>query len=186
MEDHAAPTTPTATSETRPTRACTTRRRLRAGALAALGVAGIAALTGCSSMVSAAEEALGSEQVQQRHYDTYADAPSSRTSDDVAWFMPDWVPADARDIDVRLDTEQPGYELSFTSAEGVDLDACEPVDGDLGGPAMPTETLPQPLPTTGLVSCGDGRVTATVDDRWASWTTLEAVPGDDGGSTLRR
>jgi len=186
MEDHAATTPSAARSETRSTGASVPARRLRAAATVALGVAGIAALTGCSTLVGAAEKAVGSEPVQQRHYDVHADAPSSRTSDDMAWFLPDWVPEDARDIDVRLHVSQPGYELSFVSDEGVDLDACEPVDGDLGGPAMPAETLPQPLPTTGLVSCGDGRVTASVDDRWASWTTAEAVPGDDGGSTLRQ
>jgi hypothetical protein len=160
----------------------------RRGAFAAgLGLAALAAvtLTGCSGAVDAATSALGADQVQQRHYASYADAPSSADSTDVAWFLPAWVPTDARDVDVRLDTQEPGYELSFTSETGPDLAACTPVDGDLGGPALDPETLPEPLPTTGLVSCGDGRVVAQVDGRWASWTTVDAVPGDGGNSTLR-
>lgn len=187
MEETTATASSPVTRPDRSTRASSAagRRRVIAAALGLTGLA-VVSLTGCSAVVGAAERALGAEQVQQRHYDSYADAPSSSTSEDVAWFLPDWVPSDARDIDVRLDTQEPGYELSFTSAEGVDLDACEPVDGDLGGPALTPETLPQPLPTTDLVTCGDGRVTAEVDGRWLSWTTVEAVPGDDGGSTLRR
>lgn len=173
------------TSATRASSSTTTRR---CGALAAgLGLAALAAvtLTGCSGMADAAKSALGAEQVQERHFDTAADAPSSTDSTDVAWFLPEWVPADARDIDVRLDTQEPGYELSFTSETGRDLAGCTPVDGDLGGPALEPTTLPEPLPTSGLVSCGDGRVVAQVDGRWASWTTVDAVPGDDVNSTLR-
>jgi hypothetical protein len=174
-----------ATIATRASSSTTTRRR---GALAAgLGLAALAAvtLTGCSGMADAAKSALGAEQVQERHFDTAADAPNSADSTDVAWFLPEWVPADARDVDVRLDTQEPGYELSFTSATGPDLAGCTPVDGDLGGPALEPTTLPEPLPTSGLVSCGDGRVVAQVDGRWASWTTVDAVPGDDVNSTLR-
>lgn len=165
----------------------TTRRR---GALAAgLGLTALAAvsLTGCSGMADLVSNQIeASAQVQERHYDTYADVPSSADSTDVAWFLPEWVPTDARDVDVRLDTQEPGYELSFTSETGPDLAACTPVDGDLGGPALDPTTLPEPLPTSGLVSCGDGRVVAQVDGRWASWTTVEAVPGHHGGGTLRR
>lgn len=174
-----------ATIATRASSSTTTRRR---GALAAgLGLAALAAvtLTGCSGMADAAKSALGAEQVQERHFDTAADAPSSTDSTDVAWFLPEWVPADARDIDVRLDTQEPGYELSFTSETGPDLAACVPVDGDLGGPALEPELLPDVLPASSLVTCGDGRVTAQVDGRWYGWTTAEAVPGDDGGTTLR-
>ena len=177
--------TTSATIATRASSSPTTRRR---GALAAgLGVAALAVvtLTGCSGAVDAAKSALGAEQVQQRHFDNAADAPSTADSTDVAWFLPAWVPADARDVDVRLDTQEPGYELSFTSETGPDLAACVPVDGDLGGPALDPATLPEPLPTSGLVSCGDGRVVAEVDGRWASWTTVDAVPGDDVNSTLR-
>ncbi|WP_285063223.1 hypothetical protein [Frigoribacterium sp. ME-P-080] len=183
--------TTSATIATRASSSPTTRRR---GALAAgLGVAALAVvtLTGCSGTVDAAKSALGAEQVQQRHFDTAADAPSTADSTDVAWFLPSWVPSDARDVDVRLDTQEPGYELSFTSETGPDLAACVPVDGDLGGPALDPTTLPEPLPTSGLVSCGDGRVVAEVDGRWASWTTVDAVPGDDavpggdGNATLR-
>lgn len=178
--------TTSATIATRASSSTTTRRR---GALAAgLGLAALAAvtLTGCSGAVDAAKSALGAEQVQERHFDSFADAPSSADSTDLAWFLPEWVPSDARDIDVRLDTQDPGYELSFTSETGPDLAACTPVDGDLGGPALDPKTLPEPLPTSGLVSCGDGRVVAQVDGRWASWTTVDAVPGDDGSVTLRR
>lgn len=177
--------TTSATIATRASSSTTIRRR---GALAAgLGLAALAAvtLTGCSGMADAATSALGAEQVQERHFDTAADVPSSADSTDVAWFLPEWVPADARDIDVRLDTQEPGYELSFASETGPDLAGCTPVDGDLGGPALDPATLPEPLPTSGLVSCGDGRVVAPVDGRWASWTTVDAVPGDDGNSTLR-
>jgi len=177
---------PVATRASSSTTTTTTRRR---GALAAgLGLAALAAvtLTGCSGAVDAAKSALGAEQVQQRHYDAYGDAPSRADSTDVAWFLPEWVPGDARDVDVRLDTQEPGYELSFASEQGPDLDSCTPVDGDLGGPALDPTTLPEPLPTSGLVSCGDGRVVAQVDGRWASWTTVDAVPGTDDDATLRR
>ncbi|ROS57713.1 MULTISPECIES: hypothetical protein [unclassified Frigoribacterium] len=177
--------TTSATIATRASSSPTTRRR--AALAAGLGVAALAVvtLTGCSGAVDAAKSALGAEQVQQRHFDTAADAPSAADSTDVAWFLPAWVPSDARDVDVRLDTQEPGYELSFTSETGPDLAACVPVDGDLGGPALDPATLPEPLPTSGLVSCGDGRVVAEVDGRWASWTTVDAVPGDDVNSTLR-
>jgi len=176
----------TAPSSRPSTRSSSARRRTLRTAVA-VGVAGLSglALTGCGSVVGAVEHALGSESVQQRHYDAAADAPDSSTSDDMAWFLPSWVPDDARDVDVRLHTSQPGYEISFTSEEGVDLAACEPVDGDLGGPALEPELLPDVLPASSLVTCGDGRVTAQVDGRWYGWTTAEPVPGDDGGTTLR-
>ena len=166
----------------RPVRPARRAARLALVASAALSVV---ALTGCSAITDAALAAVGSAPVQERHFDTAVEAPRPSNSDDVAWFLPEWVPSDARDVDVRLHTSEPGYEISFTSADGVDLAACEPVDGDLGGPALEPEVLPDDLPTKGLVSCGDGRVTAQVGDRWLGWTTVEPVPGDDGSGTLR-
>ncbi|WP_423919710.1 hypothetical protein ACPEEZ_12830 [Frigoribacterium sp. 2-23] len=175
-------------SPDKPTRTSSSSRRGRVAPLVAVvGATAFAAiaLTGCASGVEAFKSAVGAQQVQQRHYDRWNVAPTHATSTDLAWFLPSWVPSDATDIDVRLDTEKPGYEIAFTSTTGVDPARCTPVDGDLGGPALTPDVLPTTLPHTGLVSCGDGRVTAEVDGRWYGWTTLEPVPGDDGATTLR-
>lgn len=147
-------------------------------AAATLGMALIGVtLAGCSVIEPYMPE-------QQKHFDTAADAPSKANSEDLAWFMPSWVPEDAKDIDVRLDTSDPGYAIAFTSASGVDTASCTAVDGTKGGPAMSADFLPGALPTSGLATCGDGRVTAEVDGRWYGWTTREAIAGG-GNDTLR-
>ncbi|MFJ3383727.1 MULTISPECIES: hypothetical protein [unclassified Curtobacterium] len=159
-------------------RASATERSAVTSALAVIGMGLVVlTLTGCSVIAKQMPQ-------QQQHYDTYADAPSKANSEDVAWFMPSWVPEDAKDIDVRLDTSDPGYVIGFTSASGVDTDACTPVDGAHGGPAMRAGFLPKTLPTTGLVTCGDGRITAEVDGRWYGWTPEEPVPATSN-DTLR-
>lgn len=137
----------------------------------------VATLAGCSVIEPYMPE-------QQKHYDSYGDAPSKANSEDVAWFMPSWVPEDAKDIDVRLDTSDPGYVIAFTSKDGVDTAACTAVDGTKGGPAMTAGFLPDDLPATGLLTCGDGRITADVDGRWYGWTPKEPIDSD-GNDTLR-
>src|SRR4051812_1444418 len=86
----------------------TTVRSERSAVTSGLAVLGmgliVATLTGCSLLEPYQKE-------QQHHYDAYSDAPSSADSEDLAWFMPEWVPEDAHDIDVRLHTEQPGYVI---------------------------------------------------------------------------
>ncbi|MBF4591096.1 hypothetical protein [Curtobacterium sp. VKM Ac-1395] len=158
-----------------------TTRSERSALTSGLAVLGmgliVATLTGCSLLEPYQKE-------QQQHYDTYSDAPSKADSEDLAWFMPAWVPEDATDIDVRLDTEEPGYVIAFDSASGVDTAACTPLDGPHGGPAMSAGFLPDSLPTTGLLTCGDGRATAEVDGRWYGWTTKEPVAADTN-DTLR-
>lgn len=150
----------------------------RSALLAGLGAAGMAAilltLTGCSALAPYAKE-------QQKHYDTYADAP---VTGDLAWKMPTWVPEDATDIDVRLHTEEPGYDIRFDSATGVDTAKCTPLDGAFGGPAIGADFLPEHLPTSGLKTCGDGRAMAEIDGAYYGWTTKHALPGDTTG-TLR-
>ncbi|MCY1696167.1 hypothetical protein [Curtobacterium sp. SL109] len=158
-----------------------TTRSERSALTSGLAVLGmgliVATLTGCSLLEPYQKE-------QQQHYDTYSDAPSKADSEDLAWFMPAWVPEDATDIDVRLDTEEPGYVIAFDSASDVDTAACTPLDGPHGGPAMSAGFLPDSLPTTGLLTCGDGRATAEVDGRWYGWTTKEPVAADTN-DTLR-
>jgi hypothetical protein len=158
-----------------------TSRSERSAVTSAFAVVGmglvVATLTGCSMI----EQSLPQ---QHRHYDTYRDAPSSANSEDMAWFMPKWVPDDAKDIDVRLDTSNPGYVIAFDSSTGVDTAACEPVDGTHGGPAMTADFLPKSLPTSDLVTCGDGRITAEIDGRWYGWTSKEPV-SSDSDDTLR-
>ncbi|MFZ7086881.1 hypothetical protein [Curtobacterium sp. RRHDQ10] len=154
--------------------------RDRSATLAAVGAVGMAAvlltLTGCSALTPY-------QKVQQQHFATYADAP---TKGDLAWVMPKWVPSDAKDIDVRLDTEDPGYDIRFTSARGVDPTACTPLDDTHGGPAIPAEFLPETLPTDGLMTCGDGRATVRVGDAWYGWTTKTAIESGSGtDDTLR-
>lgn len=155
-----------------------TERSARTAAASALGLALIGlTLAGCSVVEPYMPE-------QQEHWDSYSDAPSEADSQDAAWFLPAWVPEDAEDIDVRLDTSDPGYAIAFTSATGVDTAACTALDGPHGGPAMTAGFLPDDLPTTGLVTCGDGRVTAEVDGRWYGWTPAEPIAtGSD--DTLR-
>lgn len=131
-------------------------------------------LSGCSAIATFST-------VQQRHYDTYADAP---TKGDLAWVMPGWVPEDAKDIDVRLNTEEPGYDIRFTSAQGVDTTTCTPLGDPHGGPAIRASFLPRQLPTTGLLTCGDGRATVQDGGTWFGWTTKQAIPSDSN-STLR-
>lgn len=159
----------------------TTTRSERSALTSAVGVLGmgviVLALAGCSVVKPYLPE-------QQEHFATYADAPSKADSEDLAWFMPKWVPADAKDIDVRLDTSKPGYVIGFTSADGVDTSACKSVDGAKGGPAMTAGFLPDRLPTTSLVTCGDGRLTTEVDGRWYGWTPIEPVASDEN-DTLR-
>lgn len=158
-----------------------TARSERSALTSTVGVLGLGvivlALAGCSVVEPYLPE-------QQEHYDTYADAPSTADSEDLAWFMPAWVPSDAEDIDVRLDTSKPGYAIGFTSADGVDTSGCDPVDGAEGGPAMTADFLPDELPTTSLVTCGDGRLVTRVDGRWFGWTPVEPVPSEEN-STLR-
>ncbi|WP_144763149.1 hypothetical protein [Curtobacterium sp. 9128] len=159
----------------------TTQRTSRPAHTAAVAVLGaglvVASLTGCSMIEQSMPE-------QQRHYASYTDAPSKATSQDAAWFMPTWVPRDAEDIDVRLDTSNPGYVIAFSSEDGVDTAACTPVEGTHGGPAMTAGFLPESLPTTDLVTCGDGRITAEIDGRWYGWTPEEPV-SSDADDTLR-
>jgi hypothetical protein len=165
------------TANASPTTTCSERSALTSG-LAVLGMGLIVAtLTGCSLLAPYQKE-------QQQHYDTYSDAPSKANSEDLAWSMPTWVPEDAEDIDVRLDTEEPGYVIAFDSAQGVDTAACTPLDGPHGGPAMSAGFLPDTLPKTGLLTCGDGRATAEVDGRWYGWTTKDAIAAD-ANDTLR-
>jgi hypothetical protein len=172
------------TSTQHPTTDDTTQpatRSERSALTSAVGILGmgviVLALAGCSVVQPYLPE-------QQEHYDTYADAPSKADSEDLAWFMPKWVPADAKDIDVRLDTSEPGYVIGFTSADGVDTSACDPVEGAKGGPAMTAGFLPDRLPTTSLVTCGDGRLTTEIDGRWFGWTPVEPVASDEN-DTLR-
>lgn len=170
-------TTNDTTADTTPA----TTRSERSALTSAVGVLGmgviVLALAGCSVVKPYLPE-------QQEHFDTYADAPSTANSEDLAWFMPKWVPADAKDIDVRLDTSKPGYVIGFTSADGVDTSACKSVDGAKGGPAMTAGFLPDRLPTTSLVTCGDGRLTTEVDGRWYGWTPVGPVASDEN-DTLR-
>jgi hypothetical protein len=169
------------TSTQPPTTQPTTARSERSALTSATGVLGmgviVLALAGCSVIKPYLPE-------QEAHYDTYSDAPSKADSEDVAWFMPAWVPADAEDIDVRLDTSEPGYVIRFSSADGVDTSTCEPVEGAKGGPAMTAGFLPDRLPTTSLVTCGDGRLTTEIDGRWYGWTPVEPVESGEN-STLR-
>ncbi|WIE64565.1 hypothetical protein DEI99_015245 [Curtobacterium sp. MCLR17_036] len=162
--------------DTRPT---TARRTLRIALATTVAVSALLLATGCSVL-----QDIVPNKTPQKHFASYADAPRSGESEDVAFFMPAWVPADAEDIDVRLHASQPGYVIRFDSARGVDLDDCTELDGSYGGPAMTADFLPEDLPTTGLVTCGDGRAVAEIGEHWYGWTTKEAVPGDDG-QTLR-
>ncbi|WP_420368450.1 hypothetical protein [Curtobacterium sp. L1-20] len=160
------------------TNPASTNRSALTSAAALLGMALIGVtLAGCSAVEQYLPE-------QQKHFDTYSDAPSKANSEDVAWFMPGWVPEDARDIDVRLDTSDPGYVIGFTSEDGVDTAGCSPVKGGHGRPAMRAGFLPDDLPTTGLLTCGDGRVTVEIDGRWYGWTPEEPI-ASDANETLR-
>jgi hypothetical protein len=152
------------------------RSALTSAAVLGMGLI-VATLAGCSVVEPYMPE-------QQKHFDSYGDAPSKANSKDVAWFMPSWVPGDAKDIDVRLDTSDPGYVIAFTSKDGVDTAACTAVNGTKGGPAMTAGFLPDELPATGLLTCGDGRITAEVDGRWYGWTPKEPITSD-GNDTLR-
>lgn len=163
--------------DTRPT---TARRTLRITLAGAAALSALLLTTGCSVI-----QDIVPNKTPQKHFATYSDAPRSGESKDMAFFMPEWVPADAEDIDVRLHASQPGYVIRFASQDGVDLAACTNLDGSYGGPAMTADFLPEDLPTKGLVTCGDGRVVAEIGDRWYGWTTKDAIPGQDDSGTLR-
>lgn len=164
-------------TDTHPT---TARRTLRIALASSAALSALLLTAGCSVL-----EDVIPNKTPQKHFATYSDAPRSGESKDMAFFMPEWVPEDAKDIDVRLNASAPGYVIGFASKEGVDTDSCTPLDEAYGGSAMQADFLPEDLPTTGLVTCGDGRAVAEIGDRWYGWTTKDAIPGQDDSSTLR-
>ncbi|MCA5922753.1 hypothetical protein [Curtobacterium oceanosedimentum] len=164
------------TTATRPT---TARRSLRIALASTAALSALLLTAGCSVV-----EDIVPNKTPTKHFDTYADAPRSGESEDLAFFMPEWVPEDAEDIDVRLHVSQPGYVIGFSSAKGVDVGDCTKLDEPYGGPAMTADFLPSDLPTTGLVGCGDGRAVAEIDGRWYGWTTEEPIPGQDDTQTM--
>lgn len=164
-------------TDTRPT---TARRTLRIALASSAAASALLLTAGCSAI-----QDIVPNKTPQKHFATYSDAPRSGESDDMAFFMPEWVPEDAKDIDVRLNASAPGYVIGFASKEGVDTDACTPLDESYGGTAMTADFLPEELPTKGLVTCGDGRAVTEIDGRWYGWTTKDAIPGQDDSNTLR-
>ncbi|MCS6561775.1 hypothetical protein [Curtobacterium poinsettiae] len=163
-------------TDTRPT---TARRTLRIALASAAAVSALLLTAGCSAI-----QDIVPNKTPQKHFDAYSDAPRSGESEDLAFFMPKWVPEDAEDIDVRLHVSQPGYVIGFASKDGVDVDDCTPVDESYGGTAMTADFLPEELPTKGLVTCGDGRAVTEIDGRWYGWTTKDAIPGQDDTQTM--
>ena len=141
-------------------------RRVVASVSASPALAAVT-LTGCSGIATPRRARSAPSRCSSATSTPTADAPPSADSTDVAWFLPDWVP-DRRDrhVDVRLDTQEPGYEtLVHVGDRPRPRSLCTPVEGDLGGPALDPHVLPSTLPTSGLLSCGDGRVVAEVDGR---------------------
>lgn len=122
-------------TDTRPT---TARRTLRIALASTAAVSALLLTAGCSAI-----QDIVPNKTPQKHFDAYSDAPRSGESEDLAFFMPKWVPEDAKDIDVRLHVSQPGYVIGFASKDGVDVDDCTALDESYGGTAMTADFLPE-------------------------------------------
>lgn len=113
-------------------------RRAAAGLATALVT--LPALTGC------ADELL--RHVKTEHFDTFAEAP---VDGDLAFVLPSFVPVEATDITVRVDTEQPDSKMyDWRGAAAVLPDDCQPADGP--GAPVPFEASAWPRD----VSSADG------------------------------
>lgn len=141
--------------------------RWAAGALAA-GAAVVAACAGC-----AAGEYVSHEKTQ--HYDARDDAP---VRGDLAFRLPDAVPADATDITVRVATREPDQKMyEWTSATAPT--GCQPQDGgELPAPFDPNAGWPERVATAPGLLCGGLHVTE-VRGRHYGWL----VPGYGMGSS---
>lgn len=125
------------------------------GALVALAVAAVLAFP---AFITAASP------VEERHYATWADAPSAQ--EDRAAARPTWAPADATDIDLqyRVRRDAPGWNVAMTAPGGPDTGGCTAVPVEHAAPALDSSFMPDRLPDE-VWTCGDGRAVWTEGDR---------------------
>jgi hypothetical protein len=137
------------------------------GVLVALAVAAVLAFP---AFITAASP------VEERHYATWADAPSAQ--EDLAAARPAWAPADATDIDMqyRVRRDAPGWNVAMTVPNGFDPSGCTAVRLEDASPALDSSFMPHRLPDHGW-TCGDGRAVWTDGHRLYGATTGTALAG---------
>lgn len=106
--------------------------------------------------------------VKEEHYDTHAEAPSRG---DLAFVLPDFVPADATDITVRVYTEDPNTKMyNWTSATGQLPDNCTSADvTDTAAPFDPDSWPDQVLTAPGQVCAPRPVHIRIVDQHFYAW-----------------
>lgn len=118
---------------------------------------------------------------ESRTFDHRSDAADTQ----LAFRLPDLVPADATDITVKVRTEDPNSKVfSWSSAtDGLPSD-CSPGDVPAGAPAVAAfGGWPSKVGRTAGQRCGPLYVTH-VDDRSYAWL-VPAEPGDAATATAR-
>ena len=138
-----------------------TRSSRRLGLLALTAVAATT-LSGCGL----ATEFLTNEKTVR-----FDDRAAADADDDLAFRLPDLVPADATDITVRIDTTDPNLKAyDWLSASGQLPAECQPAPPPADGAVNPffTSGWPDGVTTTAGFDCGIRRV-AEVDGRFHAW-----------------
>ena len=129
----------------------------------AVGIFG--ALSGCG-----VSDRLSHEET--RHFDARADAP---TKGMIAFAMPEWVPADARDITMDVQTQGKGKNLSLRSDTAELASRCESqTSATTQKPIPEPQGWPTTVQTEAGAQCGEWRV-VVAGERLYAWT-LPSTP----------
>jgi hypothetical protein len=137
---------------------------LRRTSLAATAVVLAASLSACGSVLSHEET---------KHFDTRVDAPVKGM---IAFAMPEWVPADAKDITMGVQTQGRGKNISLTSATARPAGPCEPQKQSATTEIVPTpDGWPKGTEKVAGTQCGQWRVVTAEGGRMYAWT----IPGAD-------
>jgi hypothetical protein len=126
----------------------------------------VSVLVACTGAAVVAIPALitAASPVEERHYASWAEAPSEQQ--DPAAARPTWAPEDATEIDMafRVRRDAPGWNVAMTAPDGFDTSACTEVPVGGGAPALDSAFMPDRVPQR-VWTCGDGRAVWADGDR---------------------
>lgn len=106
----------------------------------------VAALLGMSACAQV-------QHIEQRHFDTRAEAP---TSGDLAFVLPDYVPDTATDITVRVGTTDPAAKMYDWAATQFEAPAdCQKVSAEDAADPFDPAAWPQAARSGPTLRCGD-------------------------------